>query len=111
MTGTAVFPSHKDHDKARLVSNYYTSKNSHPEAIVYCSNTYDVQNAVKWALCKKIPVKIRSNGHNHEGFSTGPGLLAERLGCVKQKYDPTNLFRFDQSIPAAHKCNNGNFTP
>lgn len=77
LTGTVILPEQAAYEQSRLVSNYYTSKNSHPDAIVYVQNTQDVQNAVKWALCKKLPVRIRSGGHNHEGFSTGNGLVID----------------------------------
>ncbi len=77
LTGRAVLPGQKEFDQSRLNSNYYSSKNSYPDAIVYCKSTQEVQNAVKWALCKKVPVKIRSGGHNHEGFSTGKGLVID----------------------------------
>lgn len=77
LTGDVVLPESEEYDQARLVSNYYTSKNSRPDAIVYCKSTADVQNAVKWALCKKLPIRIRSGGHNHEGFSSGKGLVID----------------------------------
>jgi FAD/FMN-containing dehydrogenase len=77
LTGRVIFPDSSEYEKARLVSNYYTSKNSRPVAIVYCNDTQDVQNAIKWALCKKVTVRIRSGGHNHEGFSTGDGLIID----------------------------------
>ncbi len=32
---------------------------------------------MKWTLCKKLPVRIRSGGHHHEGFSTGKGLVID----------------------------------
>lgn len=77
LTGRAILPGQKEYDKARLVSNYYSSKNSHPDVIVYCKNSADVQNAIKWAICNKLAVRIRSGGHNHEGFSTGNGLVID----------------------------------
>lgn len=77
LTGQVVWPKHEGYEKSRLVSNYYTSKNSRPDVIVYCESTRDVQNAVKWADCKNIPVRIRSGGHNHEAFSTGNGLVID----------------------------------
>lgn len=86
-TGQILWPNQEGYEKARLVSNYYTSKNSHPDAIVYCKSTQDVQNAVKWALCKKIPVRIRSGGHNHEGFSTGNGLIIDVSQMKKVEID------------------------
>lgn len=77
LTGRVILPDQEDYNKSRLVSNYYSSKNSRPDAIVYCKTTKDVQNAVNWARCKKVPIKIRSGGHNHEGFSTGKGLVID----------------------------------
>lgn len=77
LTGEIVLPNQQDYEQSRLVSNYYTSKNRYPDAIAYCKHTEDVQHAVKWALCKKIPIRIRSGGHNHEGFSTGNGLVID----------------------------------
>lgn len=77
LSGWVVLPNQGAYNESRLVSNYYTSKNRYPDAIVYCKTTQDVQNAVKWASCKKIPVRVRSGGHNHEGFSTGSGLVID----------------------------------
>lgn len=70
-TGRVVLKDQPEYDKARLVSNYYTSKHKFPRAVVFCRNAQDVQNAVLWARCNKFPIRIRSGGHNHEGFSTG----------------------------------------
>lgn len=90
LTGTVVLPEQAEYEKAKLVSNYYTSKNSHPDTIVYCSTTQDVQNAVKHALCKKLPVRIRSGGHCHEGFSTGTGLVIDVSKMKKVEVDKQN---------------------
>ncbi len=99
LTGQVVMPSEKDYDKSRLVSNYYTSKNSHPDAIVYCTSTQDVQNAIEWALCKKLPVRIRSGGHNHEGFSTGKGLVIDVSKMKKVEIDhKTNIATIQPGI-------------
>jgi len=99
LTGKVVLPTQKEFDRARLVSNYYTSKNSRPDAIVYCKNTQDVQNAVKWALCKKLPVRVRSGGHNHEGFSTGQGLVIDVSEMKKVEIDrKTNIAKIQPGI-------------
>lgn len=87
LTGKVIWPNQEGYEKSRLVSNYYTSKNSYPDVIVYCNSTQDVQNAVKWALCKKIPVRIRSGGHNHEGFSSGKGLIIDVSHMKKVEID------------------------
>jgi hypothetical protein len=75
LTGRIVFPGHPSYNEARLVSNYYTSKNKYPHVIVYCKTTQDVQNAIKWARCHDLSIRIRSGGHNHEAFSTGNGIM------------------------------------
>lgn len=84
LTGRVVLPKEPGYEKARLVSNYYPSKNVHPEVIVYCQNATDVQNAVKWARCRKVPIRVRSGGHNHEGFSTGTGVIVIDVSEMKQ---------------------------
>lgn len=83
LTGTVVQPNDPAYDKARLVSNYYPSKNKHPRAIVYCNNVQDVQNAVRWANCQNLSVRVRSGGHNHEGFSTGDDVLLIDVSKMK----------------------------
>jgi len=75
LSGRIVYKGDSGYDKARLVSNYYTSKNKFPEVVVYCQNVQDVQNAVLWARCQMVPIRIRSGGHNHEGYSTGNGIV------------------------------------
>lgn len=84
LTGQVVFPDNQAYDKSRLVSNYYPSKNSRPAVIVYCHNTRDVQNAIKWARCQKISVRVRSGGHNHEAFSTGTGVIVIDVSQMKK---------------------------
>lgn len=98
-TGTVILPGQPEYEKSRLVSNYYTSKNSFPDAIVYGESTQDVQNAVKWALCKNLPVRIRSGGHNHEAFSTGKGLVIDVSKMKKVEIDhSTNIATIQPGI-------------
>lgn len=75
LTGRIVWKGEPQYDQARLVSNYYASKDKFPQVVVYCQNTQDVQNAILWARCHKIPIRIRSGGHHHEGYSTGNGAI------------------------------------
>lgn len=91
LTGRIVKPGDPQFEESRLVSNYYTSKNQFPNVIVYCQNTQDVQNAVKWARCHHMPIRIRSGGHHHEGFSTGNGVIVIDVSEMKSlKLDKTN---------------------
>lgn len=91
LTGRVVSKQDPDYANDRLVSNYYTSKNKFPEVIVYCQNTQDVQNAVLWARCHKVPIRVRSGGHNHEGFSTGNDVILIDVSEMKgMKVDTTS---------------------
>lgn len=84
LSGRIVSNTDLSYEKARHAANYYTSKNKFPEVIVYCQNTQDVQNAVLWARCNKVPIRIRSGGHNHEGYSTGNGVIVIDVGEMKE---------------------------
>lgn len=83
LTGRVVYKKDPSYEKARLVSNYYTSKNKFPKVIVYCQNIHDIQNAILWARCHDIPIRIRSGGHNHEGYSTGNGVIVIDVSEMK----------------------------
>lgn len=89
LTGRVVHKNDPTYDTARLVSNYYTSKNKFPELIVYCQNTQDVQNAVLWARNKNVPIRIRSGGHHHEGYSTGTGAIIIDVSEMKELHVDT----------------------
>jgi hypothetical protein len=84
LTGRVIVKGNPNYDKARLVSNYYASKNKFPQIIVYCQNTQDIQNAILWARCHKVPIRIRSGGHHHEGYSTGNGVIVIDVSEMKQ---------------------------
>lgn len=83
LTGRVVLPTNSLYEQSRLVSNYFPSKNSRPKAIVYAQNAQDVQNAVKWARCQKLPIRVRSGGHSHEGYSTGSDALVIDVSEMK----------------------------
>ncbi len=84
LTGRVVAQGEEKYEQARLDSNYYTSKNKYPHAIVYVHSAQDIQNAILWARCNKIPLRIRSGGHNHEGYSTGDGVLVIDVSEMKE---------------------------
>lgn len=46
-----------------------------PLIINYCSSVQDVVNAVRWSTARQIPLRIRSGGHNYEGYSNGNCVL------------------------------------
>lgn len=84
LTGRVITRDDPGYEEARLVSNFYPSKQKFPDTIVYCQRVEDVQNAVKWARCHQKNIRIRSGGHNHEAFSTGTGSLVIDVSEMKQ---------------------------
>jgi hypothetical protein len=73
LTGKIVWPSDPEYEQAR--QEYNRAINAFPAAIVYCSNNNDVANAIRWSVENQIRLRIRSGGHNYEGYSTGNGKL------------------------------------
>lgn len=73
LTGKVVTPYDKEYPFLRLVYNRAISK--FPVALVYCYNSFDVANAVKWCRKNNVELRIRTGGHNYEGYSTANGLL------------------------------------
>ena len=69
LTGRVVTPEDPFYYEARQV--YNRAVNRFPLAIVFCQNNTDVSNAVIWARKNSICLRIRSGGHNYEGYSTG----------------------------------------
>ncbi|MGL6104532.1 FAD-binding oxidoreductase [Romboutsia sp.] len=45
--------------------------NKFPYLIAYCENTSDVSEIIHYARKHHLPIRIRSGGHNYEGYSTG----------------------------------------
>lgn len=83
LTGRIVDKKTQGYEEARLVSNYYPSKDRFPEAIVFAQNAGDVQNGILWARLNNKEVRIRSGGHNHEAFSTATGALVIDVSEMK----------------------------
>ncbi|WP_312887236.1 FAD-binding oxidoreductase [Clostridium lacusfryxellense] len=73
LTGKVITPFDKSHKVLRL--EYNLAINKFPLAIVYCYNYIDVSNAIKWCNQNCIELRIRTRGHNYEGYSTDTGVL------------------------------------
>lgn len=69
LTGEIVTPFQPIYNEAR--QGYNRAIQKFPIIIVYCSTKIDVSNAVCWAKRHCIPIRIRSGGHNYEGYSSG----------------------------------------
>lgn len=73
LTGRVVTRKDPFYDEARQEWNRAIQK--FPMAIVYCRSNKDVSNAVIWSRRHCIPIRVRSGGHNYEGYSTGNNVL------------------------------------
>jgi FAD/FMN-containing dehydrogenase len=67
LTGEVVRPGDPGYEAARIGWSHLYS--SHPAAIVFCTQTGDVVNALMWARHNDIRVRVRSGRHNLEGWS------------------------------------------
>ena len=73
LTGEVITPDDPGYEEARQEWNRAIQKL--PLAIVYCSTVCDVSNAICWARNSCVSIRIRSGGHNYEGYSVGNVVL------------------------------------
>ncbi|MDR3602062.1 MAG: FAD-binding oxidoreductase [Desulfosporosinus sp.] len=73
LTGKVIWPFDPGYEQAR--QEYNRAIDAYPIAIVYCYNNQDVANAIRWSEKHQVRVRIRSGGHNYDGYSTGTGKL------------------------------------
>lgn len=73
LTGKVIWPWDPEYERAR--QEYNRAIEAFPVAIVYCYNSQDVANAIGWSRKHHVKLRIRSGGHNYNGYSTGNGKL------------------------------------
>jgi hypothetical protein len=73
LTGKIITPNDNSYSLLRL--EYNLDINKFPIAIVYCYSPRDVSNAIKWCRTNQIELRIRTGGHNYEGYSTDTDVL------------------------------------
>ena len=73
LTGKVITPCDTEYDILRL--EYNLDINKFPLAIVYCYDPIDVTNAIQWSKQNNIELRIRTRGHNYEGYSTDNDVL------------------------------------
>jgi hypothetical protein len=73
LTGDIVTPFDPIYREAR--QGFNRAIQLYPLIIVYCRNKRDVSNAVIWARKHGVPIRLRSGGHNYEGYSNGDCTL------------------------------------
>ncbi|MGN4124147.1 FAD-binding oxidoreductase [Lysinibacillus sphaericus] len=67
LTGRIVTPGDPDYEQARINNNLSIAK--FPSKIVFCQNTKDVVNALRWVRENNEPFRIRSGRHSYENYS------------------------------------------
>ena len=82
-----ITPNSRKYEQARQEWNRSIQK--FPMAIVYCKNYKDISNAISFARKNHIPIRIRSGGHNYEGYSIANGAIVidvSKLNKIKIDY-------------------------
>ncbi|MEG6584834.1 FAD-binding oxidoreductase [Dendrosporobacter sp. 1207_IL3150] len=69
LTGKIVVPGDPEYAQAR--EDYNIAINRYPSVIVYCSDAGDIANAILWSRKHGIELRVRSGGHDYEGYSNG----------------------------------------
>ena len=88
LTGRIVTPVDPEYNELRQEWNEAVQK--YPLVIVYCTNRFDVSNAVLWSRANGVSLRIRCGGHNYEGYSTGNNVIVIDLS-------PMNSVRIDEN--------------
>jgi FAD/FMN-containing dehydrogenase len=81
LTGEVVRAGDPGYEQARLGYNRLYQR--YPAAIVFCANTADVVNAVRYAREARIAFRARSGRHNLEGWSAVDGGLIIDVSRMK----------------------------
>lgn len=76
-----ILPCSLNYNQARQIFNQSIQK--YPAAIVYCENESDVAMAVSYARHHGLKVRVRSGGHNYEGFCVGNGVFVIDTSLLK----------------------------
>ena len=76
-----VTPDDPSYEASRSISNALFDL--HPSAVVYPWKAEQVALCVRYCRENKIPLRIRSGGHQHEGMCSADGALMVRLSEMK----------------------------
>ena len=89
LTGRIVLPENPQYNTARQVFNTFFDR--YPLVIVFAQETRDVINAIKWARCRDIPIRVRSGRHNYEGLSVrNAGIVIDVSEMKRAEIDRTS---------------------
>lgn len=80
--GEIVTPDDMGYEEGRQVWNRAIQK--YPIAILYCTSREDVVSALRFCIMKNIDFRIRSGGHNYEGYSIGNNIIVIDVSRMKK---------------------------
>ncbi|WP_175559928.1 FAD-dependent oxidoreductase [Clostridium uliginosum] len=80
--GEIVTPNNIEYEEDRQVWNRSIQK--YPIAILYCTSREDVVSALRFCIIKNINFRIRSGGHNYEGYSIGDNVIVIDVSRMKK---------------------------
>ncbi len=86
--GEIITPESADYNKDRQIFNRAIQR--FPSVIAYCEDYGDVSSAIQCARENDIPIRIRSGGHNYEGYSVGDRVFVidiSKLDSIKIDYE------------------------
>ncbi len=79
--GEIVTPDDASYNQARQIWNRAIQR--YPSLIVYCEDYNDVRKAVIYAIKHDLIIRIRSGGHNYEGYCTGNNVMVIDLSRIR----------------------------
>lgn len=82
LTGEAIFRGQPGYAEARREFN--VRFDYFPEVVVFCRNTADVQNAVRWARSRGVPIRLRCGRHSYEAYSTADNAIVIDVSRIQR---------------------------
>lgn len=79
LQGDVAWPGTAGYESARRIWN--AAVDHHPALIARCVSIQDVQQAVRFAGERGMPVSVRAGGHSIAGHSVGEGSVMVDLSC------------------------------
>jgi FAD/FMN-containing dehydrogenase len=101
LRGEVVLPTDARYEYARQLQQMEFDT-LRPLAVAYCETAEDVRTCVRYANDRTLPVRVRSGGHSHNGWSSGEALVIDvsRLNRVSVGERTVHLGPGTQSVDA-----------
>lgn len=84
LTGDVILRNNICYNHLRQEWNRSIQK--YPLVIVYCYENKDIKNALCWSIKNNVEIRLRSGGHNYEGYSIGNYVLVIDISKMNNIY-------------------------